>query len=436
MSRTAVTYDMHPVVRAYAVEQLGEPDRVGAYNAIRDHFKALPPEKLDQATELTHLKNSIQIFRALVGAGKLREAARFYVGDLANALLFSVGAYGTARELARLLLDRARPNPVEALGASGWSYFTNYLAVALQILGERREARALRANALRAYLSEEDWTSASTMIRNLSHDLGVAARERVLRTSVELSVATKDSGGAAVASLWLADDAALCGRYSDARELLAKFRTYPTPGRYIYRPGLAERVEAKLAFYEGTLTLKMLGDGESVAREAHSTEELPEFAGLRAQWELEQDHPQAAQMALDAAERAIMILRKTGERDSGPFAIRALALARLNRPTEARQSLQEASSGLLYSLYAAQTYIALGEPERARESVREAYKLAWDDGPPYAYHWYLERCREILKQLGEPEPQLPPFDPAKVEKLPHEDEILAAIEKLKNAKNR
>jgi tetratricopeptide (TPR) repeat protein len=178
----------------------------------------------------------------------------------------------------------------------------------------------------------------------------------------------------------------------------------------------------------------MLEDGESVAREAHSTEELPEFAKLRAQWELEQDHPQAAQMALDAAERVIMILRKTGERDSGPFAMRALALARLNRPADAWQSLQEGSVGMEYSLYAAQTYIALGEPERARESVREAYELAWDDGPPYAYHWYLERCRKILKQLGEPEPQLPPFNPAKVEKLPHEEEILAAIEKLKKEK--
>ena len=33
--------------------------------------------------------------------------------------------------------------------------------------------------------------------------------------------------------------------------------------------------------------------------------------------------------------------------------------------------------------------------------------------------------------LGEPEPKLAPFYPSKVERIPHEAEIRAAIEKLK-----
>ena len=35
-----------------------------------------------------------------------------------------------------------------------------------------------------------------------------------------------------------------------------------------------------------------------------------------------------------------------------------------------------------------------------------------------------------MQQLGEPEPTLPPFDPTKVEPIPYEAEIRAAIAKL------
>ena len=37
----------------------------------------------------------------------------------------------------------------------------------------------------------------------------------------------------------------------------------------------------------------------------------------------------------------------------------------------------------------------------------------------------------MLAALGEPEPELPPFDPAKVEPILYEDEIMALIEERK-----
>jgi len=38
------------------------------------------------------------------------------------------------------------------------------------------------------------------------------------------------------------------------------------------------------------------------------------------------------------------------------------------------------------------------------------------------------------RELGEPEPQLPPFDPSKVKPVPYEAEIRAAITRLKAEK--
>ena len=48
---------------------------------------------------------------------------------------------------------------------------------------------------------------------------------------------------------------------------------------------------------------------------------------------------------------------------------------------------------------------------------KQAYRHAWCDGPPYAYHWGLEKALSHLKELGAPEPALPPFDESKFEPM-------------------
>jgi hypothetical protein len=46
----------------------------------------------------------------------------------------------------------------------------------------------------------------------------------------------------------------------------------------------------------------------------------------------------------------------------------------------------------------------------------------------------LNKARALLERLGVEIPQLPPHDPAKDEKFPWEDDVVAAIEKLRREK--
>src|SRR5574341_1341479 len=101
--RSGRRYDLHPVVRGYAFDQLEYTERQHTFDRIRDHFANLPPEKVDKATELGDLKNSLQIFHALIGAEKFGEAVAFYGGDMSQALLLSLEAYPTVLELLRPL---------------------------------------------------------------------------------------------------------------------------------------------------------------------------------------------------------------------------------------------------------------------------------------------------------------------------------------------
>jgi hypothetical protein len=59
-----------------------------------------------------------------------------------------------------------------------------------------------------------------------------------------------------------------------------------------------------------------------------------------------------------------------------------------------------------------------GNTSVAVEAATKAYRLAWCDGPPFAYHWGLEKAKKHLKELGAPEPEMPPFDESKFEPMP------------------
>jgi hypothetical protein len=59
-----------------------------------------------------------------------------------------------------------------------------------------------------------------------------------------------------------------------------------------------------------------------------------------------------------------------------------------------------------------------GRRDAAVAAATEAYKQAWCDGPPYAYHLGLINARRHLRELGAPEPELPPFDASKHAPMP------------------
>lgn len=60
-----------------------------------------------------------------------------------------------------------------------------------------------------------------------------------------------------------------------------------------------------------------------------------------------------------------------------------------------------------------------GNRGAAIAAATKAHRLAWCDGPPYAYHWGLEAAKKHLAALGAPEPtDLPPFDESKFEPMP------------------
>jgi tetratricopeptide (TPR) repeat protein len=59
-----------------------------------------------------------------------------------------------------------------------------------------------------------------------------------------------------------------------------------------------------------------------------------------------------------------------------------------------------------------------GNQAKAVEAATRAYRLAWCDGPPFAYQWGLEKAQKHLRELDAPEPEMMPFDESKFEPMP------------------
>ena len=106
--RYSNTYDLHPIIRAFVHDQLGETDRVQANDRIRDHFQALPPEDPHRATSVEDLTRAITIFRALVGANHVDDASELWA-EFGEALLVDIGAYSTVIELLCPLATTGSP---------------------------------------------------------------------------------------------------------------------------------------------------------------------------------------------------------------------------------------------------------------------------------------------------------------------------------------
>jgi hypothetical protein len=76
-------------------------------------------------------------------------------------------------------------------------------------------------------------------------------------------------------------------------------------------------------------------------------------------------------------------------------------------------------------------WLTIGDREQATKHSLDAYKWAWADGEPYVRRYELNKSRALLEKLGVPVPDLSPYDPSKDGKFPCEDEVAAAIEKLR-----
>jgi hypothetical protein len=179
------------------------------------------------------------------------------------------------------------------------------------------------------------------------------------------------------------------GEYTDAQLLAEKAMTYCKQQRFARGMIRAARLQGEAALGLGDLSTsdERLHHALARARTVNLVEdELPALIGLAEIRRRKSDLKPARELLDDVWEAA----------ERGPF-----------------------------KLFHSDAYNVLAKIERdgdiheaAVKAATEAYRLAWCDGPPFAYHWGLQKAKAHLAALGVPEPILPPFDESKYEPMP------------------
>jgi hypothetical protein len=434
------SYDLHPVVRGYAFDILEQTEREDICNRIVDHFQSKPADRYDDAKTLTDVQQSISIFRLLVQAHRFDDAVDFFQGNFVLTLLYSVEAYHETLALLKPLFpDGFQKPPSTLMDKSDQSYLLNEAANALKALNRVSDAQEAYIASLQLYLVAGSLSNTAIVLLNIAEvyfrsgriSASFAARE----LSLEIYEAYENTQGAATPHLAIMGICSLTGLFERAEAAYNAFQQLPIPtDRAIYRPGDAEASYCWLRFYQGRLTGKQLNEAEIIAQSGNNRWVMRGLEELRG--ELALQHGDVHQ-AITGFERAIEMAQTVGVPVGRLEARLALAKAIAGDREQAREicdRLSELAQPPDVELAAA--YLEIGDRDKAREHALKGYRWAWAEGPPYSYWWQLEQCRAVLKALGEPEPNLPAFDPKAVEPLPFEAEIRKLIAELKGKKKK
>jgi tetratricopeptide (TPR) repeat protein len=206
-------------------------------------------------------------------------------------------------------------------------------------------------------------------------------------------------------------------------------RTWP---RARYRPGDAEYQYAQFRFWQGDLSEEHLAHAEQLAQAGKNRFTVRYLHRLRGEWCLERGE---WALAAESLREAVSMARAVGQTDATAETQLALARFQLGELADPRREAEQLANARRPSYRAlADLWLAIGDREQATKHALAAYKWAWADGEPYVHRYELNKARALLEQLGVTIPDLPPYDPAKDEKLPWEGDVAAAIEQLRAEK--
>jgi tetratricopeptide (TPR) repeat protein len=427
--REANRYDAHPIVRGVVWQLTTEKDKRAVYTTLEAHFEPMAVPDDDEIETLADLAPAIEHYYTLVGLHRYGDALELFRYRLSDASLYRLAAH---RERIAWLEGLFRGDALVLTTEDDESFALQGLAQSCFCVGQLGRAAQLfrRAEEINQRRSDTD-ASRDNLIDIgylLRHVGALREAEGALRKTLVLS-RKEFKNKEDQCLLQLARVLSLGGDYASG--YLAFMRSHRVATKnfvarwtgviaaYLVEPllwvGNTERAEAlaerawhvavnhkwerdvmRAALLQGRVALvvqhvsradERLHYALTCARAANMVEfELPALIAI-AELELQRDRPEEAKVRLDDVWEVV---------ERGP-----------------------------YPLYQADAYNVLaaiaraeGDEPAAIDAATKAYTAAWCDGPPYAYHWGLQKAKAHLAALGAPEPVLPPFDESKFEPLP------------------
>lgn len=434
--RQSKRYDLHPVVRGVAAGRLKQKDKKLYGQRVVDHFSQQSHVPYDEADTFEDVRYGLHVVRTLIQMGHYEQACSAFCGELSNALLFNLEAYGEILSIIRPMFSKGwgiLPEDPKAFS----TFLATEAAIALTEIGELEESLVCYGANVTHCLEQKQWESLQTDLLNIASLFGemkgLSTVERLILLAIDISSDWVNKEALFRARLFRFTLLSWLGRFEEAESMWHLLDPMGRNwSRALYRPGDAEANYARFQFFQGVLKEKLLTNAEYLAKAGKNRGVVRLVLKLRGEWRIEQEQ---WALAAESLHEAVRMAREIGGNDWSAEAMLSLAklhLGQLSTPSDEAERLAKTKAPP--HRWIGEIWFAVGEPEYAKKHALAAYKNAWADGEPYVYRYDLNKSRALLKRLGAEIPNLPPYDPTKDEKFPWEDAVAAGIEELRAEK--
>lgn len=407
-------YDLHPIVRsiASAMPDLDAKRRI--YKTLYAHFAYVPKIDLNKAQSWNDLVPDIEMYNALIALGQYEEALSIFQMRLEKVLIDHLSDTARAIDLLRVLFPKADETESPVLKErSDQAYTLDALARAYQFSEQPGRAVPLHDRAMKIFevLNISDMLeSTRVLLADALHAAGKLYDSESITRSLAIDPSTQEYSRA---WLWIQFLLMTRGerRYLNMtflRQLASKPWRKVQPSANNIALGMLRLNEYDLAF---SLAIK----AEEQARNAHFTRDFIRATRLKGAIYLKKNNlARAEQCLLSALEQAkkanyaegklpalIGLTELEGKR--GNFKRAREYLKRVWRPAQSGPYplIQADAKNML-----AQIERDEGNKDAAIEAAREAYILAWCDGPPFVYRQGLDNALVHLRALNAKIPSL------------------------------
>ena len=431
--REANRYDAHPIVRGVVWQLTDVKKQRAVYTALEAHFEPMAVPDWERVETLADLSPAIERYHTLVGLGRFDDAWVLFHDRLDDATLWRLAAH---RERIAWLEPLLRTGLAEFPALSddlAGAAMLNTLAGSYEFSGQPRRAARLFRQALKTVELTGDIKNRQVGLINLGDvlfDIGapreaIGVLQRGLASRSELH--DEFNEGASLQNLGRHFSA--IGHHAIGYIALRRGQRIISMQRASSRESLGSSILAERSLWLGNFVKAKFWADRAwyLAADKRHERNFIMAAFLQGRAALGLDDATRTEERLHHALRRGRAVNMIDLELAALTAIAEFELQR-GRPARAEATLDdvwEAAGRGPYPLKQADAYNVLAAIARAEgnkaaaiDAATKAYKAAWCDGPPYAYHWGLEKAKAHLAALVAPEPVLPPFDESKFEPLP------------------
>ncbi|MGO8868561.1 MAG: DUF4062 domain-containing protein [Alphaproteobacteria bacterium] len=431
--REANRYDAHPIVRGVVWQHTDAKDQRAVYTALEAHFEPMFTPDWNKVETLADLTPAIERYHTLVGLGRYDDAIVLLHDRLIHATLYRLAAH---REriawLERLFPDGVTGLPALTAGRAQ-SYVLNELAMSYELSGQPARSVSLYRRAVEIDERRGDVKNWQIGLSNLGEALGRAGALReavgVLCRALVLGHDLKDRFRENVSLQNLAFLLSSTAHHGVGQVALSRSRRLAIGRGDRQAEGVDIAYAAQRALWLGDLVKAgtLAERAWEVATHERVERDVIRAALVQGQAALGVHDLSRADERLHHALTRARAVNVVDDELSALVAIAELELQR-GHPAEAKARLDEvweAAERGPYPRQQADAYnvlaaiaLAEGDNPAAIAAATKAFRIAWCDGPPYAYHWGLEKAKNHLAALGAPAPAMPQFDDSKFEPMP------------------